>query len=225
VRKMSPIYLRTKSDPWIWNRFRNWCAYFALTIAAVLTSVKYLDQPISLLSERAFGRFTFFSNFTDTAGFFHPLALLVFAIFLFRRLAAKPFGKPDIACLVGDASLLLAEFASDKLKYFFGRTSPKYGDPSLIHDGVYAFDPFHVGSGFRSFPSGHAAAVCALLSVLWILYPRCRPLYSLTMIGLSAGLVLANFHFLGDVIAGAFLGASTGLACVSLSQWWERRFS
>jgi len=63
-----------------------------------------------------------------------------------------------------------------------------------------------------------SVAVCAVLSVLWICYPRFRVLYALCMIAVAIALVAANFHFLGDVIAGAFLGISTGWLTVAI---WE----
>ena len=91
-------------------------------------------------------------------------------------------------------------------------------NPSFIRDGVFGFEPFHGGPGYVAFPSGHAVAVCAVLSVLWICYPRFRVLYALCMIAVAIALVAANFHFLGDVIAGGFLGVSAGWLTVAI---WE----
>ncbi len=56
----------------------------------------------------------------------------------------------------------------------------------------------------------------AVLSVLWICYPRFRVLYVLAALAVIAGLVGANFHFLGDTIAGAFLGSTIGWITVTL---------
>ena len=52
----------------------------------------------------------------------------------------------------------------------FGRTWPEtwtHNNPSLIHDGAYGFNWFHGGPGYELFPSGHMAAICAVISVLW----------------------------------------------------------
>ena len=73
----------------------------------------------------------------------------------------------------------------------FGRTWPATwtnNNPSLLRDRVYGFNCFHSGHGYSSFPSGQTAAV------------------------LAVGIVLtgANFHFLSDVIAGGFVGISSG---------------
>ena len=56
------------------------------------------------------------------------------------------------------------------------------------------------------------------MSVLWICYPRFRPLYAVAIATVAVGLIGADFHFLGDVIAGGFLGVSTGWLTVVL---WE----
>jgi len=116
----------------------------------------------------------------------------------------------------------VAAGVKDQLKLVFGRTWPETwvrDNPSFIRDGVYGFNPFHGGPGFAAFPSGHTTAICAVISVLWICYPRYRVLYGICMAAVALGLVGADFHFLGDVIAGAFLGVSIGWLTVVL---WER---
>jgi membrane-associated phospholipid phosphatase len=82
--------------------------------------------------------------------------------------------------------------------------------PSFIRDHDYAFHWFHGGRGYESFLSGHMAATAAVLSVLWLAYPRWRPLYAVAGCLVAAVLILSNFHFLSDVIAGALLGALIG---------------
>jgi membrane-associated phospholipid phosphatase len=119
------------------------------------------------------------------------------------------------------ASLAVATVLKDELKFAFGRTWPETwirNNPSFIRDGVYEFFPFHGGPGYTSFPSGHAATICTVMTVLWICYPRWRPLYGLCMLAVAVGLVGANFHFLSDVIAGSYLGISAGWLGVTL---WE----
>jgi membrane-associated phospholipid phosphatase len=120
-------------------------------------------------------------------------------------------------------SLIVAETIKSGLKFFFGRLWPDTwvnNNPSFIHDGAYGFYLFHGGGGYASFPSGHTTATCALISVLWILYPGFRPLYGAVVLAVAVGLIGANYHFLSDVIAGGFLGTSTGWMTVSL---WRAR--
>jgi membrane-associated phospholipid phosphatase len=120
------------------------------------------------------------------------------------------------------ATLAVAVEVKEQLKYAFGRTWPETwvrNNPSFIKDGVYGFFPFSGGPAYSSFPSGHTTAIAAVISVLWICYPRYRVLYALCVLAVGVGLVGANFHFLSDVIAGGFLGVTTGWLAVSI---WER---
>ncbi len=80
----------------------------------------------------------------------------------------------------------------------FGRTWPETwidNNPSFIRDGAYGFHWFHGGGGYKSFPSGHMAATCAVLAVLWICYPRFKPLYLLAGLAVAAGLDRRQFPF------------------------------
>jgi membrane-associated phospholipid phosphatase len=82
--------------------------------------------------------------------------------------------------------------------------------PSFIADHAYGFNFFHAGPAYQAFPSGHMTAICAALAVLWAWYPCWRALWVLMGLGVGTALVGGNFHFLSDVIAGAFVGVSTG---------------
>ena len=80
----------------------------------------------------------------------------------------------------------------------------------------------HGGDAYHSFPSGHMAKTCAVIAVLWILYPKWRWVYVFIVSAVAAGLVLTNLHFLSDVVAGAFVGVSIGGALVVLWRKWRR---
>jgi membrane-associated phospholipid phosphatase len=121
--------------------------------------------------------------------------------------------------MLASLSLIVAELTKTQLKLFFGRTWPDTfvnDNPSFLRDGVYGFNLFHGGRGYASFPSGHTAVTCAVITVLWIYYPRWRPLYALAVFAVGVGLIGANYHFLGDVIAGGFVGISSGWMLTSL---------
>jgi membrane-associated phospholipid phosphatase len=57
-----------------------------------------------------------------------------------------------------------------------------------------------------------------VIAVLWICYPRYRWLYALATAAVAVGLIGANYHFVGDVIAGGFVGVTVGWIAVAL---WE----
>jgi membrane-associated phospholipid phosphatase len=60
------------------------------------------------------------------------------------------------------------------------------------------------------------AVTCAVIAVLWVYFPRMRTLWTLAGLAVAIGLIGANFHFLSDVIAGAFVGISSGWMVTSL---------
>jgi membrane-associated phospholipid phosphatase len=123
-------------------------------------------------------------------------------------------------------SLIVTETIKNGLKFAFGRLWPDTwvaNNPSFIHDGAYGFNFFHGGPGYAAFPSGHTAVTCAVISVLWMLYPRWRPLYGATVLAVAVGLIGANYHFISDVIAGGFVGTSIGWMTVAI--WRARQAS
>ena len=101
----------------------------------------------------------------------------------------------------------------------FGRTWPETwieNNPSLVQNGVFGFNPFHGGPGFASFPSGHVAAVCAVITVLWWAYPNLRPIYAACVAAVAIGLIGANYHFLSDIFGGIFVGVSVGYITIKI---------
>jgi membrane-associated phospholipid phosphatase len=200
---------------------RGWLLAFVLVTLAVVISYYWLDRPIALFVHNQLPRnsrvllepVTYIPN---------PLiwvATITFLALGVRGLASRPLSKMQTAILLCSFSLMIAETIKSELKFVFGRTWPetwRQNNPSFIHDGIYEFNWFHGGDAYQSFPSGHVAAICAVASVLWIYYPRLRPIYLIVTLAVLIGLVGTNFHFLSDTIAGAFVGASTGLMVAML---------
>jgi membrane-associated phospholipid phosphatase len=203
------------------NAMQKWSIGFLLTVAAVAGSYVWLDRPIALFVHDQFQHFDLFRKLTYIPEIITPLVILAFAAVGLHALSGRPLPKLQTVVVLAAASLAVAGAVKDQLKFAFGRTWPETwvrNNPSFIRDGVYGFYPFHGGPGFAAFPSGHTAAICAVMSVLWICYPRFRPLYAVAMASVAVGLIGADFHFLGDVIAGGFLGVLIGWLTVVL---WE----
>jgi membrane-associated phospholipid phosphatase len=115
----------------------------------------------------------------------------------------------------------MADAIKDQLKFMFGRTWPETwveNNPSFIRDGVYGFNWFHGGAGYRSFPSGHMAVTCAVVGVIWIWYPRLRPLCAFVALAVAGGLIGADYHFLSDILAGSYVGISTAWMTTALCE-------
>jgi membrane-associated phospholipid phosphatase len=202
-----------------------WLVALAATAASVAVSYRWVDQPIAFFVHMHL-RHVHLAFLGLLARVPDPLiaaasVLLIFEAFrILRRLPLTIHHRIASAC---GLSILVAEAIKDQLKFVFGRSWPTSGDyhrPSLIGDGTYGFHWLHGGNVYQSFPSGHMGAACALLSVLWLYYPRGRPLWAAAALVIGAALIGGNYHFLGDVIAGAFVGCSVGLATTRILRDW-----
>jgi len=192
-----------------------WLASLTATAAVIAVSFKWLDRPIALLvhSEQRFPHSGVWEWLTRIPNPLIPLALIGFVVLGLRALITRSLSNYQATAFVCSLSVIFAETAKDQLKFIFGRTWPESwmgNNPSFIRDGVYGFNFMHGGNAYQSFPSGHTASACAVLSVLWTQYPRLRWFWTVAGLAVGAGLVGTNYHFLSDVIAGAFLGISTG---------------
>ena len=190
------------------RRLQLWAVAFCITAFSVVGSILYVDRPLAKLAHAVFGHFEVVGSFSESPSLFDPLMILIAAIFILRRLARSSLSYPDVVLVLCEVSLLVTKLALAPLKLVFGRTWPLYVHPSFLADGVYGFNFFSHGLQYESFPSGHIASVSALAIVLWAAYPRFRPLYAVAIFGMAFALVLGNYHFLSDVIAGGFLGGA-----------------
>jgi membrane-associated phospholipid phosphatase len=187
-----------------------------------MVSYIWLDRPIARLAHDYVHPYDLFAKLIYVPEFIGAVVVLAFAAIGLWALSGRALTKLETVAILSASSLALVAAIKDPLKLAFGRTWPETwtrNNPSFIRDGVYGFHPFHGGPGYVAFPSGHAAAICAVISVLWICYPRFRLLYAICIAVGVLSLVGANFHFLSDVIAGAFLGVSIGWITVLV---WER---
>jgi len=86
----------------------------------------------------------------------------------------------------------------------------------LVNNKAIGFDFFHGKVQSSLFPSGHMAITCALLSVLWIYFPRLKILWFLLGLITALSLLFTNNHYLSDIISGTFLGIGLTCCCVRL---------
>ena len=201
----------------------RWLIALLLTAAAVTVCYLWIDRPLALLAHAYSGHREVFATVTHLPDPLIPAACIVFVAVGLCTLGGRPLSAVKTMAVLASISLIVGESIKSGLKFIFGRTWPDtwvQNNPSLIHDGAYGFNFFHGGPGYASFPSGHTTVTCAVLSVLWILYPKLRPLYALVVLAVAVGLIGANYHFLSDVIAGGFVGTSTGWMTVAL---WQAR--
>lgn len=102
-------------------------------------------------------------------------------------------------------SVAVSGLLADLLKFVFGRYRPKM----LFDEGLYGFTLFHSGYAFNSFPSGHANTITAVAVALYFIYPRFRYFYALVAASVIVSRLVLGSHYLGDVVAGSYLGILT----------------
>ena len=197
----------------------KWIVSLAGTAIAATVSYHWLDRPVALFFHSTVARPETFAKLTYAPDPMVPLAVMVFVVLGLMNLAGRALSRLENCALLCSLSLIVAELTKIHLKLVFGRTWPdtfRGNNPSFLRDGVYGFNFFHGGHGYAAFPSGHTAVTCAVISVLWIYYPKWRWLYVLAVLAVATGLIGANYHFVSDVIAGAFVGISCAWMLTSL---------
>lgn len=108
----------------------------------------------------------------------------------------------------------LAGLSANILKHAIGRSRPKF-----MHAGNLELSPAG-GSGWDSFPSGHAAASIAVATVLAAKFPRARWPILVAAVAIAASRILRGSHFLTDVAGGAALGYVMGVIAVHPWREW-----
>lgn len=89
------------------------------------------------------------------------------------------------------------------LKFVVGRIETRFW---LQHPYLEKFHWFHGGMYYTGFPSGHMTVFMALVIALWKYYPRYRSAYIGLLSVLAIALTVTAYHFISDIIAGAYLG-------------------
>lgn len=200
------------------NALRHWLLWLVLCALAVVACLLYADQLLAIFFDVHLRHTQLWESLNHTLS---VLALVVVIALFFllgcgiwaasgRRLA--PWTQRPLLC---SWSAMFAVAAEIIFKRIFGRIPP---DPGYIQHHLYGFRFFHSDQLLGSFPSGTAAVSAAIVSVLWIVAPKSRVVGSLVVAVLSALVVVMNYHWLSDVIAGVFLGVSVGWSTVRLLQ-------
>jgi membrane-associated phospholipid phosphatase len=173
----------------------------------------FIDIPVAFfVHDHRLNQHVFLKWMAELAMVFNALAPIILVVAAIR-LAWGPLARLELTLVASSLSLIIAVALEYYLKPLFGRYWPEtwiHNNPSLIKDFVYGFHPFHFAEAYKSFPSGHTARAFAFMSVIWIVYPWWRWLCVLLCATVIVGLIGMNYHFVGDIVGGAFLGSVTG---------------
>src|SRR5487761_1373997 len=135
------------------------------------------------------------------------LEALVVLVLIVARLMRGHVSRFSEALVVACLASICAYGVNDQvLKPFFGVPPPPEVGQGAQHPLNLA-----MGIGISSFPSGHMVLAGAFAGVFMRLYrASIRPLAALLLLA-AILLVVGDWHFISDVIAGAFLGVSAGV--------------
>lgn len=179
-----------------------------LAIFAIVASFFLLDLPIAhffagTAHVEAYG----ISSLIILSGEFAVIAVLAV-----MRLARGHLAAAWKALLLANLASICAFVANDYvLKHIFGVPNPSDVQRGAVH-GLHPF----LGNDRSSFPSGHMAMASAFAGVWIRLYPKTTILFAVLIFFGMVILVVGEWHFLSDVIAGTLLGIGMGLVAGEL---------
>jgi membrane-associated phospholipid phosphatase len=193
---------------------------FVTVAAAVTVSFRYLDVPIARCIAGIIFHDAVLSRVTGAIpDLLLPLVIVTalgswtLALYLAHQepgsIAARFFW------LLG-TSVVVAYALKAGLGHLFGRPSPRrwLADPQL-----YGFHWWSGADGLKAFPSGHMSVFTAALLAVSHFYPRSHAWCIGLLCVLAAALIGTDYHFLSDIIAGAYCGmAAHGMTLVLLRQ-------
>ncbi|MBL4816990.1 MAG: phosphatase PAP2 family protein [Shewanella sp.] len=178
---------------------------YGFMLALIIVSISFWDRPIADAMHAHGYSGTLLKLLSQIPTVLEVIAAVFIMGVLIKRCRER-FSSLIINLI---ATIVLASLVRVSAKMAFGRTWPETwvnDNPSWINDGVEAFHPFAQGVAYNSFPSGHALFTFSLATVFWYHFPRLRPVWLACMLGVLIGQLGQNYHFLGDLLAGATLG-------------------
>ena len=176
-------------------------------IVIVLFCNCYADVYVANLVKKLYDSNEVWARYTATVPDFLLLCVCVFttassACYLFR-VKHEIFNRTTWFFQLTACAIPLSYVLKFISKYIFGRTNTRTW---LLNPDRYGFHWFQVSETTSGFPSGHMAVLTTLIAALWRIYPRYRFPYAIALVLLAVALIATNYHFLGDVVAGLYLG-------------------
>jgi membrane-associated phospholipid phosphatase len=190
-----------------------------LTAAGCVAGIQLLDLPVAVwLHAQAPRGSGLYHAAVQISGFgrghFYIVPALLCACVWWRRrnparlraalLVAAAWAASGLSCLA--------------LKGLFGRCRPS----QYFTANEYGFRWFQTDRHYTSFPSGHSADVFAVAALLWLMFPRWRPVWAAWSVLMAASRVVSQNHYLSDTVAGAVLGVfvAWGVRTVFVRRGW-----
>ncbi len=199
----------------LWKIFLLWGAGLLAAVILVFVCIRFFDYPVASFFLGNVGRVEDIGRALSGPVVVATQMIIILSLAIARVIRGS---LPDLAkaVLLACCASLSAYSANEfVLKLLFGRQNPsEYFLTPMT--GVFHF--FHGGQS-SSFPSSHMVVASAFVGVLMRLYPRMIVPFAMVLFVTGAVLVIGGWHFLGDVVGGAFVGGTAGLLAGEL--WSE----
>ncbi len=185
-------------------------------IAVIVLCIVFVDKPVALFATRLFWKFQHLQFALAALLLLIPFGALSILVAGFAMANGRPISWRLETLALAGVSLIAAILCNYfLLQRVFGRGSPiRY----LMHHDDYGFAWFH-GRGGIGFPSGHSVIAASYLMVFWFRYSQSRPIVGSIIAAVMITLILAEWHFVSDTLAGVLEGTIAAALTVHL---WER---
>jgi membrane-associated phospholipid phosphatase len=187
--------------------FENMIRIIILLWTTAIISILWIDKPLAIfIHAHHFDQLLLFNVVTNY--FLALLTLILIVIIFIKYWQSLGYRAVFIAIYFYLTQMMNMEI-KNMLKIVFGRYWPKtwfHNNLSLIHDGVFGFNWWHGYNNFSSFPSGHSTYLGFCFIWFIVLMPKLRWLGYIFLFILPFSLIILDYHFLGDCLAGLSLG-------------------
>ncbi|MDD3266493.1 MAG: phosphatase PAP2 family protein [Burkholderiales bacterium] len=188
--------------------------YILLCFIASLISILWIDKSLALfIHEYRYDKLILLRNITEGMPAIFITCVIIAIFIKFYKTDSKINLRNILASILASSyfyiMLKITLEVKTLLKVIFGRYWPltwTQNNLSLIKDNVYGFNWFHGYNNLGSFPSGHSTLMIFCAYWLSLLFPKQQMLFFNISICSIACLIILNYHYLGDCLAGIGIG-------------------
>jgi membrane-associated phospholipid phosphatase len=182
-----------------------------ISLILSLASMFYIDHELAVYLREVFGRSLFKAanmiTWIGLAEMYFILSLL--GVLIFKGLDGTKIisDKVDIKTFQKIFSTMFFSFLYSGIigtiiKIIVGRCRP-YNSPN--YEALY-FKHFNLDWNFQSYPSGHTQVVFTFVTFMSLIFPKWTKFFLIIGVAVAASRIVLEYHYLGDVIAGAYVG-------------------
>jgi membrane-associated phospholipid phosphatase len=186
-----------------------WICSAAACLLATAIAFAFVDDAVMRVFSNNINKWDTLGQGLGTTVALSVDAAMALTLVLFRIVRGRDGFSPLYRALVLACLTSICAYAVNDgvLKLFFGVPNPA----SVFFQGARHGFHLFAGSQASSFPSGHMMLVSPFAGVLMKLYPRTIVPLAILLLIAAVALIVGDWHFVSDVIAGTSLGVAIGL--------------